>query len=305
MTRGSRPPRGAPGHEGKSERESKSGRGSARSGRAPTKSRSTPRPKPAAPRERVAPDEPMRIQRALARAGVASRRHAEELVAAGRVQVNGRVATTGQSVRPATDEITVDGTRVAAPAAHAEWIVLNKPAGVMTTRDDPQGRPTVFGLVPQHRGLTYVGRLDLLTQGVLLLTTDGDAAHLLTHPSTGVERTYVAQVHGDADLAVEQLLDEGVELEDGPVTVRAARARHLGRGRWEFEVTLAEGRNREVRRLCEALDLRVDKLTRTQFGPVRLGELAPGASRALLPREREAIERLLRRPPKARKSARA
>ena len=314
MTRGSRPPRGAPGHERESDREGKSGRGSARDGRAPTKSRSSPRPKAAAPKgagpkagapkERAAPEEPMRIQRALARAGVASRRHAEELVAAGRVHVNGRVATTGQSVRPTADEITVDGTRIAAPATRAEWIVLNKPAGVMTTREDPQGRPTVFGLVPSHRGLTYVGRLDLLTQGVLLLTTDGDAAHLLTHPSTGVERTYVAQVRGDADLAVERLLDEGVELEDGPVTVRAARARHLGRGRWEFEVTLAEGRNREVRRLCEALDLRVDKLTRTQFGPVRLGELAPGASRALLPREREALERLLRRPPKGRKTAR-
>ncbi|HYD51275.1 MAG TPA: pseudouridine synthase [Gemmatimonadaceae bacterium] len=239
----------------------------------------------------------MRIQRALARAGVASRRHAEELVVAGRVLVNGEVARVGQSIDPSRDTVTVDGKRIAAPAsvAEAQWIVLNKPSGVMTTRRDPEGRRTVFDLVVDAPGLTYVGRLDLLTSGVLLLTTDGEAAHRLTHPSREVERSYEAHVRGDADAAAEQLLEEGVELEDGMVRAKRAVARHLGRGRWIFEVTLTEGRNREVRRLCEALGLQVDRLVRTRFGPVELGTLEPGRSRALTPRERTALERLLGR----------
>ncbi|HMI46548.1 MAG TPA: pseudouridine synthase, partial [Gemmatimonadaceae bacterium] len=124
----------------------------------------------------------MRIQRALARAGIASRRAAEELVAAGRVRINGTVAQTGQSVDPSRDKITVDGKSIGAPAA-LTWIVLNKPTGVLTTRSDPGGRRTVFDLVADVPGLTYVGRLDYMTEGVLLLTTDGDAAHKLTHPS--------------------------------------------------------------------------------------------------------------------------
>ena len=239
----------------------------------------------------------MRIQRALARSGVASRRHAEELIAAGRVQVNGETARVGQSVDPDRDAITVDGARIAAPprAADATWVVLHKPSGVMTTRRDPEGRRTVFDLVPDTPGLTYVGRLDLLTEGVLLLTTDGEAAHRLTHPSREVERTYVAHVRGDGEAAVERALEEGVELDDGPVRVRRASAKHLGRGRWLFEVTLAEGRNREVRRLCEALGLTVDRLVRTRFGPIQLGELPPGRSRPLTPRERTALQTVLGR----------
>jgi 23S rRNA pseudouridine2605 synthase len=240
----------------------------------------------------------MRIQRALARSGVASRRHAEELVASGRVQVNGEVARIGQSVDPVHDAIMVDGVRIAAPAtaADAKWIVLNKPAGVMTTRRDPEGRRTVFDLVGDHPGLTYVGRLDLLTEGVLLLTTDGEAAHKLTHPSSEVERTYVAHVRGDADAAAADAMEHGVELDDGLVVPRRADARPLGRGRWLFEVTLAEGRNREVRRLCEALGLVVDRLVRTKFGPIELGELESGRGRALTVRERSALDRLLGRP---------
>src|SRR5579864_7393595 len=125
----------------------------------------------------------MRIQRALARSGIASRRRADELVAAGRVRVNGQLARIGQSVDPSRDRITVDGADVAPPAASATWIVLNKPGGVLTARSDREGRRTVFDLVDDVPGLTYVGRLDYMTEGVLLLTNDGTAAHRLTHPS--------------------------------------------------------------------------------------------------------------------------
>jgi len=233
----------------------------------------------------------MRIQRALARAGIASRRKAEELVEAGRVTVNGVVAVIGQSVDPSRDKILVDGRPIAAPSAPV-WIVLNKPAGMLTTKSDPAGRPTVFELVDAHPGLTYVGRLDYMTEGLLLLTTDGGAAHALTHPRHEIERTYVAVVRGDAPLAA-RLARNGVELDDGVVHLRHVEARPLaGRRQYEFEVTLAEGRNREVRRLCEALGLVVERLVRTQFGPVRLGTLPTGSVRSLTRREMDMITAL-------------
>ena len=231
--------------------------------------------------------QPMRIQRALARAGVASRRHAEELIAARRVKVNGEVARIGQSVDPTSDVITVDGNAIATPRA-AQWLVLHKPAGVMTTRADPEGRPTVFDLVPPAPGLTYVGRLDYLTEGVLLFTTDGAAAHRLSHPSGEVERTYVATVRGPAEDAARRAM-RGVQLEDGLAKPRDAVARSLGKGRWELELTMTEGRKREVRRLCKALGLTVERLVRTRFGPVTLGTLPAGKTRQLTKREHDLI----------------
>lgn len=234
--------------------------------------------------------ETMRIQRALARAGILSRRKAEELVANGRVTVNGTLAQVGQSVDPERDVIMVDGDRIGAPSP-TEWFVLHKPAGVITSRHDPEGRRTVFDLVPARPGLTYVGRLDFLTEGVLLLTTDGAAAHRLTHPSHEVERTYIASVLGEGDRAAEEA-QYGVELEEGIVRPKAIRAEKVGRGRWELTITICEGRNREVRRLCEALGLQVDRLIRVKFGPVELGELAPGKVRSLTKAERTALEKL-------------
>jgi 23S rRNA pseudouridine2605 synthase len=233
----------------------------------------------------------MRIQRALARAGVASRRAAEELVAAGRVRINGQVARTGQSVDPDADNITVDGKAVGSPPRQSVWLALNKPTGVLTTRSDPGGRRTVFDLVDDVPGLTYVGRLDYMTEGVLLLTTDGDAAHKLTHPSSEVERTYVATVHGDGAVAARAAM-KGVQLEDGLVVPRDVSTRRIGRGVWELEIVIAEGRTREVRRLCEALGLEVERLVRTKFGPVKLGSLESGKTRPLTAREMEIISAL-------------
>jgi 23S rRNA pseudouridine2605 synthase len=232
----------------------------------------------------------MRIQRALARSGIASRRRADELVAAGRVRVNGQLARIGQSVDPSRDRITVDGTDVAPPAASATWIVLNKPGGVLTARSDRAGRRTVFDLVEDVPGLTYVGRLDYMTEGVLLLTNDGAAAHRLTHPSAGVERTYVATVRGDA-VGAARLARGGVALDDGDVVRPVDVAtRSIGQRRWEFEVTIAEGKHHEIRRLCQALDLDVERLVRTRFGPVRLGTLPSGATRTLTAVERQVID---------------
>jgi len=236
----------------------------------------------------------MRLHRALARAGLASRRRAEVLIGEGRVRVNGAIAHIGQGVDPNADLVEVDGRRVNLRAVPAVWIVLHKPAGVMTTRSDPQRRRTVFDLVKDVPGLVYVGRLDLQTEGVLLLTTDGDAANRLTHPRAGIERVYVATVTGDARSAAEQAR-RGVMLHDGLVLPKRVTVRPAGAGRWSFEVVIAEGRKREVRRLCRELGLTVERLVRTSFGPVSLGNLPVGTTRPLTEKERGALATLIGR----------
>jgi len=236
----------------------------------------------------------MRVQRALARAGVISRREADRAVAEGRVSVNGTVADIGQVVDPRRDHITLDGQPVSVQVKTHRWIVLHKPTGVVTTGKDPQGRRTVFDLVERVPGLVYVGRLDFMTEGVLLLTTDGRAAHALTHPSSEVERTYVATVQGDAMSAAREAR-QGVELDDGLVMPREVLAHPLGQRRWAFEITITEGRTHEVRRLCEALGLEVERLVRTRFGPVRLGTLPSGDTRSLSATEQSVLDALIRR----------
>jgi 23S rRNA pseudouridine2605 synthase len=222
---------------------------------------------------------------------VTSRRKAEEIITGGRVSVNGRVATLGESVDSDADVVTVDGRRVTLIEKH-RWIVLNKPTGVLTSASDTRGRRTVFDLLPERvPGLTYVGRLDYLTEGLLLLTTDGSSVHLLTHPSSGIERVYLATVLGDGRRAAAAMLS-GVVLEGaGLVRPLKVAVENTARGRWEMEITLSEGKNREVRRLCDAVGLEVDRLVRTRFGTVTLGDLARGGWRDLSEKEVRALNR--------------
>ena len=236
----------------------------------------------------------MRIQKLLSRAGVASRRAAETLMGEGRVRVNGRAVTTlGAQVDPERDVVEVDGRRV--QMSPVRWIALHKPAGILTTRADPhaksQGWRTVYDLLPaEHAALRYVGRLDRDTEGLLLLSNDGELVHRLTHPSSGVEREYHAGVVGHPTAAVLRALTRSVELEDGPA--RALRARRLeddAEG-GALALVLAEGRKREVRRLLEVVGHPVRWLRRVRFGPIRLGRLPRGGWSELAPEEVRALE---------------
>lgn len=231
----------------------------------------------------------MRLQRALARAGITSRRRAELLIREGRVRVNGRRAVLGQSADPVADRITLDGRRIR--LAREAWIALHKPAGYVVSRRDGQRRPTVFELVPPIPALTYVGRLDVATTGLLLLTTDGARADRLTHPRYGIERSYRALVHGRSPEEIRRLLQRPIRIDRRAVALRRVTLRPAARGRVELRLVLAEGRYRIVRRLCDHLGLKVDRLTRLSHGPVRLGRLAVGAWRYLSARERAALPR--------------
>jgi 23S rRNA pseudouridine2605 synthase len=232
----------------------------------------------------------MRLQRALARAGVTSRRKAEDLIRAGRVRVDGEVATIGQSVDPDRQRVLVDG-RVLKPAENA-WFALNKPLGIVVSRGDPDGRKTVFDLLPPVRGLIYVGRLDVMTSGLLLLTTDGAAAHRLMHPRFAVPRTYQFGAHGATVDAVRRALASHPVVDGRKVNVVSASVRAAKGPGLEVELTLAEGRHRIVRRLAEVINLKLEWLHRVSYGPVRLGDLPEGRHRPLTRREIQAIEKL-------------
>jgi 23S rRNA pseudouridine2605 synthase len=229
-----------------------------------------------------------RLQKVLSQAGVASRRAAEKLIADGRVTVNGKtILTMGVKVDPARDEIRVDGRRIKA-AARARYILLYKPAGYVTTRSDPQRRRTVLDLLEGVREYVYpVGRLDYDTEGLLLLTNDGDLAARLTHPRHGIRRTYEARVAGMPDRAAIERLRAGIPL-DGHRTLPADVVL-LNEGRRDrdgvLRLTIREGRNRQVRRMCEAVGHPVQQLKRTKIGALGDRRLKPGEWRELAPQE--------------------
>ncbi|HEX6420224.1 MAG TPA: pseudouridine synthase [Acidimicrobiales bacterium] len=227
-----------------------------------------------------------RLQKVLAQAGLGSRRACEELIAAGRVRVNGAVAELGTRVDPETDVVEVDGARLGVRQGLVHYL-LNKPAGVVTTAADPQGRPTVVDLVPVEPRVYPVGRLDADTEGLLLLTNDGDLAHRLTHPSYGVEKEYLAEVAGSPGRGALRRLREGVDLDDG----RTAPAKASLVGDNALRITIHEGRNRQVRRMCEAVGHPVRRLVRVRIGPLSDRRLAPGAWRPLSQAEVRELER--------------
>jgi 23S rRNA pseudouridine2605 synthase len=242
--------------------------------RAPTIPKKSAPPPPAPGAER--------IQKLLAAAGLGSRREIEHWIAAGRVSVAGQVARLGDRTRPG-DEIAVDGKRVELPGKDAARVLIHhKPVGELVTRSDPEGRPTVFSRLPPGRWVA-VGRLDINTSGLLLLTDSGELANRLMHPRYEVEREYRARVHGRLDEATLERLRRGIPLEDGHAAFdrieRTGEAQ--GSNRW-YRVILREGRNREVRRLFEAVGARVSRLVRVRYGPVTLpGDLAPGRWREI------------------------
>ena len=225
-----------------------------------------------------------RLQKVLAHAGIGSRRHCEELIAAGRITVNGERATLGRRVDAEVDEVEVDGAIVALRADLVHYL-LNKPAGVVSTVSDTHGRATVVQLVPSHPRVFPVGRLDAATEGLLILTNDGPLAQRLTHPRFGVEKEYVAEVTGRPSPGAVRRLRQGVDLEDG----RTAPAKVATIAPSVLRITIHEGRNRQVRRMCDAIGHPVVRLIRTRIGPITDRRLAPGRWRELSGREVRAL----------------
>jgi 23S rRNA pseudouridine2605 synthase len=217
-----------------------------------------------------------RLQKTLARAGFGSRRACEILISEGRVTIDGRVAELGNRVHPETQVICVDGA-LAPTAQNMVYFLLNKPDGVVTTASDPQGRRTVLELVESPVRIFPVGRLDMNTEGLLILTNDGRLAHLLTHPSSGIAKEYLVRVEGDPSPAAIRRLREGVELEDGVTS--PAQVSRVSEGL--LRIVIHEGRNRQVRRMCAAVGHEVTRLVRTRIGPIQDPTLSPGSSRQL------------------------
>ena len=230
-----------------------------------------------------------RLQKVLARVGFGSRRTCEELIAAGRVRVNGEPAELGRRVEVDRDLVEVDGVPVGVLPGLVYYL-LNKPAGVVTTASDPLGRPTVVDLVPAEPRVFPVGRLDGATEGLLLLTNDGELAQRVAHPSHGVDKEYLAEVEGVPAPGALRRLREGVVLDDGPTAPARVSAPSPG----VLRITLHEGRNRQVRRMCEAVGHPVRRLVRTRIGPVSDRSLPPGAWRPLTIAEVRELSRAAR-----------
>jgi 23S rRNA pseudouridine2605 synthase len=234
----------------------------------------------------VSSDDGERLQKVLAAAGLGSRRVCEGLIEEGRVRVNGEVAVLGRRVDVEQDLIEIDGAAIGVRSGLVHYL-LNKPAGVVTTAKDPQGRPTVVDLVPSEPRVVPVGRLDLDTEGLLLLTNDGELTHRLTHPSFGVDKEYLAEVEGNPSRQALRRLREGVELDDGLTS--PAKVSQLSPG--VIRIVIHEGRNRQVRRMCEAVGHPVVRLVRTRIGPLRDTTLSPGSWRVLTVDEVRMLER--------------
>ncbi|MGI8798791.1 MAG: pseudouridine synthase [Pseudonocardia sp.] len=237
-------------------------------------------------------DDGIRLQKVLARAGIASRRAAEELIAEGRVSVDGEVVQQpGRRIHPETAVVHVDGSRIVL-RDDLQHMALNKPRGMLSTMSDERGRPCVGDLVADRRQrLFHVGRLDAETEGLLLLTNDGELAHRLMHPSFEVPKTYVAEVAGSVPRDLGKRLRAGVDLDDGPVTVESFKVVDSVGGRTHLELVLHEGRKHLVRRLLDEVGHPAKRLVRTAVGDVKLGRTRPGTVRALTREEVAALYR--------------
>jgi 23S rRNA pseudouridine2605 synthase len=241
-----------------------------------------PPARPSVPTKDVHDPDGVRLQKVLAQAGVGSRRACEDLISAGRVQVDGQtVRELGIRVDAKKQAVHVDGVRIQTDTSMV-YLVLNKPPGVVSTMDDPEGRPCIGDLlIGREERLFHVGRLDAATEGLLLLTNDGDLANRLSHPSHEVSKTYLAEVAGPVGKDVGKRLRAGVELEDGPAKVDSFRLIDSRPGKALVEIVLHEGRNHIVRRLLAEVGHPVEQLVRIQVGPIKLGDLRSGRTRSL------------------------
>ncbi len=228
-------------------------------------------------------DSGVRLQKVISQAGVASRRAAEDMIVEGRVSVDGKVVRKlGTRVDPSVQVVRVDGQRVSVDEGKHVVLALNKPEGMVSTMHDPEGRPCLADVLVEYpERLYHVGRLDIDTSGLLLLTNDGELANRLTHPSYGVEKTYVARVHGDVKPVVRKELLRGVRLEDGVAKADGFKVKDVYGDVSAVEIKIHEGRNRIVRRMMEAVGFPVKELVRTGFGPIRLERLQPGTTRRI------------------------